>query len=96
MPVRERAADRQRAVADVVHAEWHPLDGSNWTPAVVARVDADLAAGHEENHFHEAVPYVQFGLMLLAQARPDPSADDDPAGRARARFPPAGCRSSDP
>src|SRR4051812_39089271 len=77
MPVRERAADRRRAVADVVHAEWHPLDGSNWTPAVVASIDADLAAGHEENHFHEAVPYVQFGLKALEQGDSDPSADDD-------------------
>jgi hypothetical protein len=77
MPVLERARDRHRAVADVVRAEWHRLDGSNWTPTDVASVDADLAAGVEENHFHEAVPYVQFGLRALAQARPDPSADDD-------------------
>jgi hypothetical protein len=77
MAVLEHAADRHRAVADVVQAEWTPLDGSDWTPAVVASVDADLAGGHEENHFHEAVPYVQFGLMVLAQGRPDRSADDE-------------------
>jgi hypothetical protein len=88
MPVRERAADRHRAVADVVQAEWHPLDGSNWTPAVVASVDTDLAAGHDEDHFHEAVPYVQFGLLVLARARPDPAADDDVLVElARSSFP---------
>src|SRR4051794_23615316 len=77
MPVLERAADRHRVVADVVQAEWAPLDRFDWTPAIVAGVDADLAAGHEENHFHEAVPYVQFGLKALEQGHPDPSADDD-------------------
>jgi hypothetical protein len=77
MRVLERAADRHRIVADVGQAEWAPLDRFDWTPAIVAGVDADLAAGHEENHFHEAVPYVQFGLKALEQGHSDPSADDD-------------------
>jgi hypothetical protein len=77
VPVLESVEERQRAVADVVGAEWNHFGGLQWTPEEVARVDADLAAGDEENHFHEAVPYVQFGLKLLDQARPDPSIDDE-------------------
>jgi len=71
------ASDACRAVADVVHAEWTHLDGFEWTPEIVEGVERDLAAGDLENHFHEAVPYVQFGLLTLQRTLPDGSTDDE-------------------
>jgi len=77
VPVIDDAEERRRVVADVVGAEWNHFGGLQWTPELVAEVDADLAAGDLENHFHESVPYVQLGLLLLLGAQPDDSADDD-------------------
>ena len=65
----------QRLVAELLAEEWDmPRDE---TESLVATVAADLARQDLDNHFHEAVPFAQFALMLLEDVGARPPARED-------------------
>ena len=61
---------RASQVAELLADEWPDLAEANGAASLVHQVETDLARGDLDNHFHEAVPFAQFGLMLLQRVGP--------------------------